>query len=224
MGKTIKQIEKERGLPIRAILMDLYIEKGMSTPQIGEMLGYDPGNLSRVMKQLGIPTRSYSESQKLYWALGVDTSKQLSNLVRGFNKGLEMSSEQKTKIAKSNEGKHWHRAYKLRAQPNRIERMFLDILDKHCPGKWKFSGDGSVIIGGLCPDFVNVNGKKAIIEVFGSYWHNPIRRKLRLNQTPEGRQKAFAIFGFHTLILWDYEIKELPEVELVNKIKMLEAM
>lgn len=27
-------------------------------------------------------------------------------------------------------------------------------------------------IGGLCPDFVNCNGKKVIIELFGDYWHD----------------------------------------------------
>ena len=109
-------------------------------------------------------------------------------------------------------------------KPNLIEIKLDAILGRNFPGEWKFVGDGSVILGGLCPDFININGKKLIIEVFGSYWHNRERRKLKFNQTVEGRMEAFKVFGFHTLILWDYDIEGLPEAELINRVKKLEAM
>lgn len=207
----------------KELLTELYCNKQMTQKEIAILLGYDQGNLCKLMTRLGIPARSYSESQKLYWTSGADISKQEANLVRGFNKGLEMPSKQKAKIAKSNQGKHWHRACKLRPEPNRIEKVLLDVLNRNCPGEWGFAGDGSVIIGGLCPDFININGKKLVIEVFGSYWHGS-RRKLRVNQTVEGRIAAFKAFGFNTLVLWDYEIDQLPEAELVDRIAMLEAM
>lgn len=250
----------------KQLIINLYSDRQMTQKEIAVLLNHDQGNLSREMKKLGIPTRSYSEAQKQYWASGADTTKQRANLVHGYNKGLAMPDEQKKKISLSNQGKHRqapseetkhkmslsHKAnpnrywlgkkrpdmsaiakannYGIKVmrlahlKPNKVEARLNAILQAYFPGEWSFTGDGSVIFGGLCPDFINVNGQKTIIEVFGSYWHNPSKRKLRFNQTVEGRIEAFKAFGFKTLVLWDYEIKRLPEAELVNRIKMLEAM
>ena len=57
------------------------------------------------------------------------------------------------------------------SRPNQPERRFLALLDSLFPGDWRYIGDGSLVIGGACPDFTNVNGRKALIEMFGDYWH-----------------------------------------------------
>lgn len=95
------------------------------------------------------------------------------------------------------------------AKPNKSEIKLNDILDEMYPGEWKFTGDFSFIINGKNPDFVNCNGKKLIIELFGEYWHQ--------GETQEDRAKCFSPFGYRTLVIW---WKELQDKELtINKIR-----
>ena len=62
----------------------------------------------------------------------------------------------------------------LEITPNKPEQILIKLLSKLLPNEYKFVGNGKVIIGGKCPDFINVNGQKKIIEHFGDYWHaNP---------------------------------------------------
>jgi len=93
-------------------------------------------------------------------------------------------------------------------RPTSIEVDLQSILDRHFPGEWKYVGDGQVWLGGRNPDFINVNGHKAIIEAFGSYWHEPEEVDLRTQH--------FRQFGFSTLVLWDTEIKN--EVDVVARV------
>ena len=92
--------------------------------------------------------------------------------------------------------------------PNKPETSVLNILNELYPNEWKFTGDGQVIIDGLNPDFVNTNGKKLIIEVFGNYWHRQNVKPYRVN---EGRVDVYAQYGYKTLIIWEHETKN-PEV------------
>ena len=84
-------------------------------------------------------------------------------------------------------------------KPNREELFLGKILDEMYPKQWKYTGDFSFMIGGKCPDFVNCNGQKKIIEYNGTYWHK--------NDIPGERERLFAEFGYDTLIIWDVEIK-----------------
>lgn len=76
---------------------------------------------------------------------------------------------------------------------------------------YKYVGDGSTIIGGKVPDFINNNGEKKLIEIFGDYWHDP--------KDIEIRRHHFAKYGFRTLIIWEHEIKSLSEEEIISKIE-----
>ena len=89
--------------------------------------------------------------------------------------------------------------------PNKIEIELQTILDNLYPGEWKFVGDGQLIIDGKSPDFVNCNGQKKIIELFGDYWHK--------GQNPEDRKKVFKPFGYETLVIWEHELKEIKKVK-----------
>ncbi len=88
--------------------------------------------------------------------------------------------------------------------PNKPETSVLSILNELYPNEWKFTGDGQVIMDGLNPDFINTNGKKLIIEVFGDYWHRQNVKPYRIN---EGRVDVYAQFGYKTLIIWESETK-----------------
>lgn len=89
---------------------------------------------------------------------------------------------------------------------NKKERELQRFLDAILPNEYKFVGDGEFIIAGKCPDFVNINGKKKIIELFGLYWHR--------NDNPQDRIDLFKQYGYDTLIIWENELNS-PE-DLIN--------
>lgn len=84
-------------------------------------------------------------------------------------------------------------------RPNRAELKLQSILDRCLPNMWKYVGNGELIIGGHCPDFVNTNGRKEVIELFGTYWHNLF---------DIAKKKAhYHKFGFKVAIIWEDELK-----------------
>jgi hypothetical protein len=82
--------------------------------------------------------------------------------------------------------------------PNKMELKLNDILDRLYPGEWKFVGNGEVVIDGKCPDFININGQKKIIELYGERWHQ--------NHDPQDRINVFKPFGYETLVIWSKEL------------------
>ena len=96
-------------------------------------------------------------------------------------------------------------------RPNKTEIFLESILNDNFPNEWKYVGDGEVIIGGKCPDFININGKKEIIELFGDYWHK--------GENPEDRKNIFKKYGYHTLVIWEHELKDIDKVLMIVKEK-----
>jgi len=92
----------------------------------------------------------------------------------------------------------------LKIKPNKTEIKLRDLLDEHHPEEWKFVGDGQFWLGGKNPDFMNVNGKKQIIELFGDYWHR--------GEDPQDRINHFSNFGFNTLVIWERELENMEKV------------
>ena len=102
----------------------------------------------------------------------------------------------------------------LATKPNKAELKLQAILDQYFPNQWKFVGDGGLVIDGKAPDFVNVNGKKQLVEMFGDYWHR--------GQNPQERIDLFSRFGFATIVVWERELKN-PEM-VANKIKQFPSV
>lgn len=98
----------------------------------------------------------------------------------------------------------------MNIRPNKPETIVLNLLNTYYPNEWKYTGDGSFIIDGLNPDFVNIDGRKQIIEVFGDYWHRERARNYK--ETEQGRTEAYAKHGYQTLIIWESELKDLEKV------------
>ena len=122
-------------------------------------------------------------------------------------------------------GKH-HSAEALRKmmlamniKPNGPERKLDNILSKNWPNEWKYVGDGQVSFDGLCPDFINCNSKKLIIELFGDYWHSP-EMSDNWRRSELGRIMVFSQFGYKTLVIWERELRD--ESRVVLKIKQFE--
>jgi len=95
-------------------------------------------------------------------------------------------------------------------KPTSIEQTIIDVC-KEYNLPYEYVGDGKVIIEGKNPDFINTNSVKAIIEVYGEYWHKPEDELERISY--------FAKYGYRTLILWDKDIIKRPHKELCSKIK-----
>lgn len=99
----------------------------------------------------------------------------------------------------------------MNVKPNVPERKLINILSDNWPNEWKYVGDGQVIFDGLNPDFINCNGKKLIIELFGDYWHSPeIIDSWRRSEL--GRIMVYSQFGYKTLIIWEHELRDEDKV------------
>lgn len=97
--------------------------------------------------------------------------------------------------------------------PNRVEKQLSNMLKKLLPFEYKYVGDGEIILGGKCPDFINVNGQKKIIEMFGDYWHGEEKTGRTKKQEENQRIKHFAKYGYKTLIVWQSELKNMPKLK-----------
>jgi len=88
--------------------------------------------------------------------------------------------------------------------PNKSEKILQNILNDILPNDYEYVGDFSFILGGRCPDFMNINGKKKLIELYGSYYHNP--KYFPDRQSPKERKNHFKKYGFQLLVVWESEL------------------
>lgn len=177
--------------------------------------GYIPWNKGKKMwEKKSHPSLGKSRSWETKEKIG-KKSKELwiKNPTSNGMSGKHHTNEAKMKIGKSNKGRtHIQTESTLKKilasvqnSPNKSEKLLDDILQDIFSHEYKFVGDGNCIIGGKCPDFLNINGKKKLIELFGKHWHKEFEINKRIN--------FFKKFGFDTLIIWEEELKNLPELE-----------
>lgn len=102
----------------------------------------------------------------------------------------------------------------LKKKPNQQEEHLDAILQEYFPGTYEYTGDGKLVIGGMIPDFVNVNGRKDVIELFGDYWHT-IKDRWKDNEL--GKIMAYNSLGYRCLVIWEHELKD--EQAVVAKVK-----
>lgn len=125
-----------------------------------------------------------------------------------------MSEEQKAEWLKA----HIKPASK---RPNKAEITLSGILDTLLAKQYVYTGDGQIIVNGLCPDFVNCNGQRKIIELFGNYWHT--KRVKKWQDTELGRQMAYNYCGFNCLVVWESELVEENRKNLTERILKFHA-
>lgn len=94
-------------------------------------------------------------------------------------------------------------------KPNKKESQLNDILQRNFPNEWRFVGDWQLVIGGKFPDFANINGKKQLIELFGTHWH-------KLFDVAE-RTEHYCSYGYKTLIIWEDELDN--ETKVIKRIR-----
>jgi len=91
-------------------------------------------------------------------------------------------------------------------RPTVPERKLIEIIEKH-KLPYRYTGNGSFWIENLNPDFVECNGHKIALEVFGSYWHSPmLNPKVDERMTFHRRKQVFKKYGWKCVIFWDDEV------------------
>ena len=90
--------------------------------------------------------------------------------------------------------------YRRSEGPNSPE-LFLGLyLLKRFPGEWIFNGQkqAGFVIAGKVPDYVNINGKKAVAEVFGLHWHP--------EEDEEEWKALYKSVGYECFVVWEYDV------------------
>lgn len=85
-------------------------------------------------------------------------------------------------------------------KPNKPEQFLIKLLNKLFPNEYKYIGNYQFFLGGKNPDFMNMNGQKKLIELYGDYWHKKESEQIRIDH--------FKKYGFDTLVIWENELKK----------------
>jgi hypothetical protein len=90
-------------------------------------------------------------------------------------------------------------------RPTSIERRLITVIkDYKLP--YRYVGDGEIWIARKCPDFINTNSGKKLIEAQGDYWHT--------KEESKEREEHFAKYGFKTLFIWESEMKVMSDFDI----------
>ena len=156
--------------------------------------------------------------------IGHKVSQETRDRISRANKGNQSrlgklhTEESKRKNRESNK-KNWENpefAKKMLASrcmsPNKPEIALDNILQENFSGEYKFIGNtGKFNIERLIPDFININGRKTIIEMFGDYWHKN-RGNIKYTSTEKGRKKIFNKHGYELLVIWEHELNNTKNI------------
>ena len=167
------------------------------------------------------------KNPRKYWTgkkRDIKTAKMLRKAAIGhipWNKNKKMSKETREKIRQASL-KEWQRPgfrEKMRHLFNHkitsLEQRIIKIIKKYSLS-FKYVGKGDLIIHGFCPDFVNVNGKKQLIEVYANYWK--IKDYGSVNRYKKIREAIFKRYGYETLFIGEKELKH-SDKQIAQKIK-----
>ena len=126
-------------------------------------------------------------------------------------KGRKHTEEAKEKNRQKHKGLWQNEEYaremgrKFTVKPSTSEKYLLTFLDRRFPHEWKYVGDFKFWIEGRNPDFINVNGKKAVIEYNGHWKHT--------KEKDQAKAEHYAKYGFKTLNLYPPDLKSETKLE-----------
>lgn len=175
--------------------------------------------------------KTLSESHKENIRKGVK-----GNLKCGWNRGLNKYNDvSMAKMANSMKGKHFSpntefkkghnkgvkysdervRNSLRRRIPTTLESHFQNIINKNNLS-YKYVGDGSFIIAGYNPDFINTNGEKVAIEVYSRYYKE--KNNISVRCWKNNRQKKFNEYGWRIIFFDETQVKEQYVLNKLSKI------
>lgn len=174
--------------------------------EIKALKTYYPTRNKRKLKEL-IPNRNWMSITQKARKLGIQ--------------GLGTSVIQRERMKLLNKDREFNqkRLKALCRKPTLPERRLIEIIEEN-KLPYKYVGNGSFMIESLNPDFINIDGKKHIIEVFGRIWHDTLLRDKDWKRSELGRVMVYNSYGFKTLIIWDDEMDNKKVI--ANKIKLFD--
>ena len=127
---------------------------------------------------------------------------------RNPKSGHRRMSHRKMSLAakKRVEGKLWGQ-WLVWGKKNYLERRVEIALNILYPKDFKYCGDKSVCIGRKFPDFINVNGRKEVVEVFGDTVHGPSFTGRRRCDEVRQKKSHYKKWGFNCAVLWGKDIR-----------------
>ena len=252
---TKKEQTKYPELYDKEWLIEKYYGENLTAKEVGEIVGCCDGNVLRALRNFRIPrkpsklykpenspmklldvrkqSRTHHQLWDKEWMEQKYINEQLSAADIAAIVGCHRSSIHWAlhsigiPVRSVAEAKSTPSAIRKNLKPNKLENYVNDILQSTSPNEWRYNGDYScgVSLAGLIPDFVNVNGQKAVIEVFGDVFHDEKEiyrmygESLSWKRTEFGRKAIFAQLGYKTIILWESKIKEEGESYILEQIR-----
>lgn len=196
---------KHRKLDDKDFLWQRYIVERKSMGDIASEVGCSRSNIYTSLKCFEIPMRTVKE------ATNEEGSRRKKSEI---SKELWQSEEYIKNIFA---GRYLH--------PNKFESHIDTVLQHFIPHEWAYNGgfECGITIGGLVPDFVNINGRKQLIEGFGDPFHDGTFN-CSWKRTEFGRKAIFAQLGYDVLILWQSVIDKMADEEIAEVvIEFMEA-
>lgn len=140
-----------------------------------------------------------------------ETRKKMSLANKRLFFGKHHTEEARKKISEANI--RAKKSGKYNIKPTAPEKKLTEICSKHnLP--YEYVGDGKYWVEKVNPDFVNCDGKKVCIEVFGDYWHKRSDQKIK----DEKNLTILKKHGWQRIVVWESELKRLPEAEIVRRV------
>jgi len=215
------------------VLYKLYVTDELSKSEIAHKLGLTYAQARYRLAKFSIPMRKLiCCSWECGWVLRLKQlhqaqQKRLAKHPRiekicpicGQHFAVNFSSRNRRKYCSDTcKGVAWMLGLAQKSKPTNPEQTIIGITDKYFP-QFKYNGNGNlgVTLARMVPDFVNVNGKKQVIEVFGDYHHTVLATNWK--KTELGKKMAYNSVGYDCLVLWQSEIKSKSEEELVEIIR-----
>jgi dTDP-4-amino-4,6-dideoxygalactose transaminase/intein/homing endonuclease len=142
--------------------------------------------------------------------------KKSKSLLKFYSKP-ENRKKAKERVRKTMQTPHYWIKYHLgiKRSPNNSEKKLIVILNEACPREFRYNGDFSagVTLAGLVPDFVNVNGKKKVVELFGTFWHSKKVSGKYFFQQKKEKEKRYGSVGWDCLIVKEKELKNTEDLK-----------
>jgi len=171
----------------RAWLYQKYVVENLSCLRIATLLKCSHETVTKALRVQGIKVRG----------------------IRGWNHTKETKQKLSVLRKKQLEDEEYAKRIQqaLSARPTKPEKRCCEIFRKNgLP--YKYVGDGGVVIGRKCPDFIHCT-KKIVIEVFGKAFHSPLFAfvKLTYHRTYDGTMEHYKKHGYKCVIIWDRDLE-----------------
>jgi len=102
----------------------------------------------------------------------------------------------------------------LKSKPNKAEQKLFSVISNLFPKEYALNVKGDVLIlGSKIPDVCNINGRKKVVEMFGTYWHSEKNTGRTKEEEEKQRIDHFKKYGYSTLIIWENELKNIEAVK-----------